>query len=931
MLTLRGNRRWTGTLAVAALVVVAGAVGLPPSAAAEVPYRQDDYAQGQAFAILPPGEHGLYNAADIALFELFGTRPAGSSDQYPKYENLIYGFPSLDDAHLSTYFNEASFGVKPGELTRTETPDPAQPVKIYRDKSDVPHIYGATDAATEFGAGYAAAEDRLFMMDVLRHFGRGTLSSFLGPSCANEHMDHTQLLLTGYTDADLQAQFDAIPQKFGAAGLRFTQLVSSYVDGINAYVRQTGADVGKLPADYASVVATPHQWSVRDVIAVAGLVGGIFGQGGGGELRNAALLQYLTRQIGAAQARPAFDAFRSRNDPLAPTTIRDKAFPYDIPGQIDPATTALPDDATRPLTGVPTDTTAHCDLFAANVPALKGIASLLTLPKKMSNALVVDGRHSASGHPTAVFGPQVGYFAPQILMEQELHGPTLVASGVSFAGTSMIVEMGRGMDFAWSATSSGTDNTDVRLERLCDPAGGAVDAQSKYYVFQGSCRAMRHQRFSQLALPKPGGVGAPVQLDHDIYYTVHGPVQGWTTSGGKPVAVSLQRSTYAAELDSGVGFLAWNTPAQTHDAASFIQGAAQVDYTFNWFYVDDTDIAYFSSGRAPVRPGNVDPNLPTWGDGTAEWQGFLPAAAHPQQTNPAAGFFTSWNNKPAPMWSAADSQYGYGSTFRSVSLDDAIAAQFAAHGGKITRANLVQAMESAAGVDLSGSQVLPDLLAYLPQVTLDAQGTAMVAQLRSWLAGGAVRRKATHAATQYQHAAAVAISDELYPRLVRALFDPLFAAGGVHTYRGLPYSYNALPQDFANTPNNQGVRRGSAYDGGWESYLQTVLRQLRGASPADAFPAGVTGRLCGTGGMTACPAAIATAFKQAAAALTAANSTSNVAAWTASTASKDAGVTMPAFDAIAYQATGIAGQPDSDWQNRPTFQQVVTFPAHRPR
>ncbi len=41
-------------------------------------------------------------------------------------------------------------------------------------------------------------------------------------------------------------------------------------------------------------------------------------------------------------------------------------------------------------------------------------------------------------------------------------------------------------------------------------------------------------------------------------------------------------------------------------------------------------------------------------------------------------------------------------------------------------------------------------------------------------------------------------------------------------------------------------------------------------------------------------------------------------------------LTMPEYDAIAFQTLGIVGQPDIPWQNRPTFQQVVSFPAHRP-
>jgi hypothetical protein len=39
---------------------------------------------------------------------------------------------------------------------------------------------------------------------------------------------------------------------------------------------------------------------------------------------------------------------------------------------------------------------------------------------------------------------------------------------------------------------------------------------------------------------------------------------------------------------------------------------------------------------------------------------------------------------------------------------------------------------------------------------------------------------------------------------------------------------------------------------------------------------------------------------------------------------------MPVYDAIQFRALGLIGQPAIDWQNRPTFQQVIEFPRHRP-
>jgi hypothetical protein len=64
---------------------------------------------------------------------------------------------------------------------------------------------------------------------------------------------------------------------------------------------------------------------------------------------------------------------------------------------------------------------------------------------------------------------------------------------------------------------------------------------------------------------------------------------------------------------------------------------------------------------------------------------------------------------------------------------------------------------------------------------------------------------------------------------------------------------------------------------------------------------------------------------------TANGGSTSVHGWTSSTASHAAGQTMPQFDSIAFKALGVIGQPNIDWQNRPTFQQVVQFPRHRAR
>ena len=94
------------------------------------------------------------------------------------------------------------------------TVSPRSDVTIVRDKGyGVPHVYGSTRAGVMFGAGYAAAQDRLFLMDVLRHTARAELSSFAGGSEGDRAMDRTQWMIAPYTEADLESQICDAPAR----------------------------------------------------------------------------------------------------------------------------------------------------------------------------------------------------------------------------------------------------------------------------------------------------------------------------------------------------------------------------------------------------------------------------------------------------------------------------------------------------------------------------------------------------------------------------------------------------------------------------------------------------------------------------------------------------------------------------------------------
>ncbi len=234
--------------------------------------------------------------------------------------------------------------------------------------------------------------------------------------------------------------------------------------------------------------------------------------------------------------------------------------------------------------------------FTAAGPALRTEQHRL-----MSNALLISGKRSANGHPIFVAGPQVGYFSPEILMEEDLHGGGLDARGVAFPGLGFYLQIGRGPDYAWSATSASSDVTDQFAETLC---GG----DDLHYLFKGTCRAMGTFDAGTLK-----GLGTTPDTELTFHTTVHGPVVGYATSNGTKVAIASQRSTRGRELLAAIPFQTLTTAA-VHSPQQFFQTMAGFDLTFNWFYADSKHIAMYSSGRLPLRAPGVDPGLPTNGE-----------------------------------------------------------------------------------------------------------------------------------------------------------------------------------------------------------------------------------------------------------------------------------------------------------------------------
>ena len=101
----------------------------------------------------------------------------------------------------------------------------------------------------------------------------------------------------------------------------------------------------------------------------------------------------------------------------------------------------------------------------------------------------------------------------------------------------MYILIGRTQNYAWSLTSAGHDVRDVFAERLCNPNGSAPTRASDALPVQGQVPGVR--RTSTPAML----AGQPLRYQT----SVHGPVIGTATVGGKPYALARKRSTFGRD------------------------------------------------------------------------------------------------------------------------------------------------------------------------------------------------------------------------------------------------------------------------------------------------------------------------------------------------------------------------------------------------
>jgi len=477
-----------------------------------------------------------------------------------------------------------------------------QSVEILRDQWGINHLYAQNQHDLFFTQGYAAAQDRLFQFEIWRRQATGAVAEILGARELKRDIGTRLFKYRGDLDRELNHYH---PE--GKA------IIEAYVSGVNAYIKSVVNTPEKLPLPFKILGIEPQPWTAEVVISRhQGLLGNI-----GQELeigRAVALigpekvkdLLWLHPQEPVLDLDPKIDQQLLFEDLLAPYFAFRKGVQFE-PRDLQP------------------------EYRTAEAISLLNQFNELSKDSLAigSNNWVVAGSKTVDGNTYMANDPHRTIAVPSLRYMAHLVAPgwNVIGGGEPEIPGISIGHNGIG---AWGLTVFRTDGEDLYQYEL-NPKNPLQ------YKYKGEWKDFK---IIEEVVKVKDGPNETIKL----YYSHHGPITylnkkalkaygvrcAWLDPGGSPYLASLR-------MDQAQN---WE---EFRDACNYSHIPGE-----NMIWADKNGtIGWQAVGIAPVR-NHSSGLVPVPGDGSYDWDGYLPIIQKPNELNPKSGFIATANQNVTP-------------------------------------------------------------------------------------------------------------------------------------------------------------------------------------------------------------------------------------------------------------------------------------------
>jgi penicillin amidase len=474
-------------------------------------------------------------------------------------------------------------------------------ITIRRDERGIPYVEAQNAEDLYFGQGYAAAQDRLWQMDLFRRTARGELAEILGAGPNNIAIDQDKLHRTyGFAQTAEAELANASPQT------RAT--LEAYARGVNAYA--SSLDPKSMPPEFQILQYSFRPWTPADSLVVVK----IFAEALSDTWRLDIMRQAMS--VLPADKRAELLPEISAIDVLVvgkDTQSKVKSSALVKPERVSPETLA---------------NLAHNREIAA--AALDRIG-LHTDALAASNNWVVSGKRTVTGKPLLSNDPHLRATAPSIWHLVHLSAPGVRVAGVGTAGLPGVI-IGHNDRIAWGFTNVGPDVQDLYIEKF-NP-----DNPKQYQTPSGWQDVVI--RREEIKVRKGIGSSEHDVVNYDVTVTRHGPI----IFEGDGKRYALRWTALDPSKNNPNSTVALNRAGNWKEFNAALESFTAP--TQNIVYADvDGHIGYHAAGVVPIRRSG-DGSVPYDGATDAgEWTSYIPIAKLPRLYDPPSGIIVTANQR----------------------------------------------------------------------------------------------------------------------------------------------------------------------------------------------------------------------------------------------------------------------------------------------
>ena len=502
------------------------------------------------------------------------------------------------------------------------------PVEILRDQWGINHIYAENQEDLFFAQGYAAAKDRLFQFELWRRQATGTVAEILGSRALKRDIGTRLFKYRG----DMQDEMNYYHED-GVA------IIEAYTHGVNAYIDEVLKQPEELPIEFELLGIAPKKWTPEVVIS-----------------RHQGLLGNINQELNIGRAVAT----------IGPNAVKKLMWfhPREPNITLDPSITK--EVLALDILELYQAYRKGIEFEAADLlPKYASKISLLEIPETQiipddshaigSNNWVISGSKMKDGNTYMANDPHRKIAVPSLRYMVHLNAPGWDVIG---GGEPEIpgISIGHNTFGTWGLTVYSTDGEDLYI----------------YDINPENHRQYRHNNewVNMHSITETIQVKDQADVEVLLNYSLHGPITLIDTIGLKAYAVKC------AWLEpGGAPYLA---SLRMDQAKSWEEFRAACNYSHipgeNMIWADQAgNIGWQAVGIAPIR-NNFSGLVPVPGNGTYEWEGYLPIIEKPNTLNPAKGFIATANQNVTPEnythWNAVG--YTWSDPFRGNRIDEVL-------------------------------------------------------------------------------------------------------------------------------------------------------------------------------------------------------------------------------------------------------------------